>query len=245
MLTAVALAAALGFQAGRGPAKRSGRGRTPVTAAGEDTHAGGPLSARQGETPVVPTLSPPLASAALARLGTLSDGDRAPREGYRRDAFGPRWADVDRNGCDTRNDILRRDLADAETKPGSRGCVVTSGRLLDPYTGVELAFDKARAAEVQIDHVVSLSNAWQTGAQSLSPEARTSLANDPLNLLAVDGPTNETKGDGDAAEWLTPNPAFRCELVARQVEVKARYGLWVTRAERAAMERVLETCIRF
>jgi len=90
--------------------------------------------------------------------------------------------------------------------------------------------------------VVALSNAWQTGAQQLTRQKRIELANDPLELLAVDGPTNQAKGDGDAATWLPPNKAFRCQYVARQIAVKVKYTLWVTSAEKQAMQRVLSDC---
>ena len=153
---------------------------------------------------------------------------RAPKTGYDRDEFGPSWSDVDRNGCDTRNDMLNRDLADKQWRPNTRGCVVVVGTLVDPYTGRTLPFEKARAIEVQIDHVVALSDAWQKGAQQLSPDRRLAFANDPVNLLAVDGPTNGSKGDSDAATWLPPNRAFRCAYAARQIAVKAKYRLWVT-----------------
>jgi hypothetical protein len=82
----------------------------------------------------------------------------------------------------------------------------------------------------------------QTGAQQLTRAERIDLANDPLELLAVDGPTNEAKGDGDAATWLPPNKKFRCAYVARQVAVKAKYHLWVTVAEKAAINRLLDSC---
>lgn len=181
-------------------------------------------------------------SGALAALATLAVKGRAPKTGYSRAQFGPAWSDVDRNGCDTRNDVLNRDLTAKRWRPGTHGCVVVSGTLAEPYTGATLTFDKTRAIAVQIDHVVALSNAWQTGAQQLSAERRLAFANDPLNLLAVDGPTNEAKGDGDAATWLPPNKRFRCAYVARQVAVKARYGLWTTPAEHEAIARVLGAC---
>ena len=120
--------------------------------------------------------------------------------------------------------------------------MVVAGLLQDPYTGMPIRFEKSKAFEVQIDHVVALSNAWQTGAQALDPPRRMEFANDPLNLLAVDGPTNEAKGDADAAEWMVPNPNFRCSYVVRQIEVKVRYGLWTTPEEHDAMRRVLATC---
>jgi hypothetical protein len=167
---------------------------------------------------------------------------RAPKTGYDRVAdFGVAWLDVDRNGCDTRNDILARDLS-ATTKSGS--CKVLAGSLSDPYTGKSIAFVRGESTStaVQIDHVVALSDAWQKGAQQLTSAQRVSLANDPLNLYAVDGATNEAKSDGDAATWLPPNKAFRCEYAARQVSVKATYGLWVTQAEHDALSSILGGC---
>jgi len=188
------------------------------------------------------SLSPAEAQAALTALAQLPVRQDAGRNGYDRALFGQRWADVDHNGCDTRNDILARDLTQVQRKPGTRGCVVTAGVLADPYTGRTITFSKADAASVQIDHVVSLSNAWRTGAQALSPEARAALANDPLNLLAVDGPTNQDKGDKDAAQWQPPRVVARCALAARQIEVKRRYSLWVDPPERDALERELRRC---
>jgi hypothetical protein len=195
-----------------------------------------------------PTITAAQAGAALAQLTRLPVKGRAPRTGYTREQFGPAWTDdVDvtggHNGCDTRNDVLRRDLTAERLKPGTRGCVVLSGRLVDPYTRRVIAFERgASSAKVQIDHVVALGDAWVKGGQALTREQRISLANDPLNLLAVDGPTNSAKRDSDAASWLPPNRAFRCAYVARQVAVKTRYHLWVTAAERAAIARLLDGC---
>lgn len=183
-------------------------------------------------------------STALAALGTLEIKGRAPKTGYDRDQFGPAWADVDRNGCDTRNDMLARDLPDETFKLGTNNCVVLTGTLADPYTATTIAFQRGNSTSsaVQIDHIVALSDAWQKGAQQLDAGTRQKFANDPLNLLAVDGPTNQAKGDGDAATWLPPNTAFRCDYVARQVAVKAAYGLWVTQAEHDAIARILTSC---
>ncbi len=177
-------------------------------------------------------------------LATLPVKGRAPKTGYSREQFGPAWSDVDHNGCDTRNDVLRRDLTALALKPGTRGCVVLSGVLADPYTAAAINFRRGSATStaVQIDHVVALSDAWQKGAQKLSPARRLSFANDPLNLLAVDGPANQSKSDGDAATWLPPNKSYRCNYVARQISVKSSYGLWVTQAEHDAMARVLSDC---
>ncbi len=167
---------------------------------------------------------------------------RAPKTGYTRAQFGPAWADVDRNGCDTRNDILNRDLVGVTWRVGTHDCVVIAGTLHDPYTATSIVFEKAHATKVQIDHVVALGDAWQTGAQGWSDITRERFANDPLNLLAVDGSANESKSDSDAASWLPPNTAFRCAYVARQITVKATYQLWVTGAEHDAMASVLSGC---
>ena len=203
--------------------------------------------AAKPSTPAAPVKSPAPTvrpGTAVTTLAMIAVKGRAPRTGYDRARFGQAWADVDRNGCDTRNDILRRDLRQLVLKAGTRGCLVLRGSLHDPYTGTTISFVRGQStsAAVQIDHVVALSDAWQKGAQNWTSQKRTAFANDPLNLLAVDGPTNQRKSDGDAATWLPPRKATRCSYVARQVAVKRRYGLWVTSAERAAILRVLDSC---
>jgi hypothetical protein len=181
---------------------------------------------------------------ALATVSLLEVKGRAPKTGYDRDLFGSGWVDVDRNGCDTRNDVLARDLEPETFKAGTHDCVVLTGTLVDPYSATTIGFVRGNetSSAVQIDHVVALSDAWQKGAQAWAETRRVSFANDPMNLLAVDGPLNMQKGDGDAATWLPPNKAYRCAYVARQVGVKYTYGLWVTDAERNAMVSVLSTC---
>jgi hypothetical protein len=181
---------------------------------------------------------------ATAVLETLAVKGRAPKTGYTRAQFGPAWADVDRNGCDTRNDILKRDLTAITYRAKTRSCVVESGTLVDRYSGETINFVKGNISsmEVQIDHVVALSNAWQTGAFKLSADQRKALSNDPLNLFAVKGRLNSQKGDGDAATWLPPLKSFRCSYVAQQIAVKAKYSLWVTAPEKAAMVSILAKC---
>jgi hypothetical protein len=203
-----------------------------------------PHGADLAATAVVASPAPkkaPAKGTALALLETLPVKGRAPMTGYlRTTVFGAAWLDVDHNGCDTRNDVLRRDLT---AVTGSR-CRVASGVLHDPYTGTTIHFVRGAGTStaVQIDHMVPLGDAWRTGAQALTQTQRERLANDPINLLAVDGPTNESKGDGDAATWLPKQKTYRCTYVAHQVGVKHAYGLWVTTAERAAMRRVLSAC---
>ena len=174
---------------------------------------------------------------AQSALETLEVKGRAPKTGYERAEFGDGWGEV--HGCDVRNVILYRDLMNVRV---GDDCLIQSGTLQDLYTGDTIQFSRSNASAVQIDHVVALSDAWQKGAQQLDSSTRQQFANDPLNLLAVDGPANQEKGDGDAATWLPANTSFRCEYVARQIAVKQKYQLWVTQAERDAMQRVLSSC---
>src|SRR5450759_3466384 len=217
---------------------------TPTEPSLEDQAALLPAPELAGGVDVQSAASTAAPQTALATAMLLEVKGRAPKTGYNRDLFGSGWVDVDRNGCDTRNDILARDLEPKTFKPGTNNCVVLSGTLVDPYSAKTIEF--ARGAEtsnaVQIDHVVALSDAWQKGAQAWDGTRRIAFANDPMALLAVDGPLNMQKGDGDTATWLPPNRAYRGQYVARQVGVKYTYGLWVTEAERDAMVSVLSNC---
>jgi len=177
---------------------------------------------------------------ALTVLNSLSVKGRAAKTGYTRAQF-THWSDLDRNGCDARNDTLKRDLTEVIYKAGTRDCKVISGLLLDPYSGKVITFSSTKS-NIDIDHVVALSNAWQTGAAYFDKTKRQQIANDPLNLLAVDFSLNRQKGDGDAATWLPPLKSYRCEYVARQIAVKAKYLLWVTAAEKDAKIKILEKC---
>ncbi len=180
-------------------------------------------------------------SAAAQELAKLAVKGRAPKTGYARPQFGNGWSRVGQ--CDVRNHVLRRDMTEVKTRSDT-DCTVLSGRLNDPYTAKQINFTRGAGTsdDVQIDHVVALSDAWQKGAQQLASEQRIAFANDSLNLLAVDGPANQKKSDADATTWLPPNKAYRCRYVARQIAVKAKYVLWVTPAEHDAMQRVLASC---
>ncbi|MEE4543972.1 HNH endonuclease family protein [Streptomyces sp. V4-01] len=184
------------------------------------------------------------AAAALAKLTVRPDGSISTYDRVK--DFGQAWTDDQsapggHNGCQTRDDILRRDLTG--TRLDGR-CEVVSGTLKDPYTGKTIRFTRGRGTSlsVQIDHMVALGNAWTTGASRLSQPQREELANDPLNLIAADGPANEGKGDDDAAKWLPQSRAFHCEYVARQIAVKTKYHLWITTSEKTAMSNVLTAC---
>jgi hypothetical protein len=224
------------------PAEPSSAETTPMTAATpSEAVTVVPSTTAPPTTPPTSTAPKPAAAGtALAAVALLTVKGRAPKTGYTRGQFGHSWFDTDRNGCDTRNDMLRRDLGSRQMK---NTCKVLAGTLApDPYTSTSIRFVYGGASEVDIDHVVALSDAWQKGAAKWAAGKRLAFANDPLNLLAVDASANRSKGDGDTATWLPPNRSYRCTYVARQVAVKGKYGVWVTPAEREAMKRVLTTC---
>ncbi len=182
-----------------------------------------------------PDSDSPLAVEILAKLEVKG---RAPKTGYNREQFYDGWPTVD--GCSLRQRIIKREFGDSAVLDG---CDVVAGEYVEPYTGEFRRFTtREEISKLQIDHVVALSDAWQKGAQYTTKEVREKIATDPLNLLAVDGAANQQKSDGDAATWLPHNKRFRCQYVARQVSVKYKYGLWVTEAEKNAIQRILENC---
>jgi hypothetical protein len=196
----------------------------------------GPVATGNAPAATVPAASVAKAKADLAELPVTS-----PREdGYQRTRdFGPAWSvDVDRNGCGTRDDILRRDL----TRVQLRGrCTVVSGVLVDPYTGRSVSFTKSHATAVQIDHVVPLGAAWARGARDWPQSVRERFANDPVNLLATSAAANESKSDQGPAEWL-PRAAFRCAYAVKWVVVSTRYKLAVTRPDKSSLTTLLSRC---
>lgn len=180
-----------------------------------------------------------ITDSAIDGLKSLAIKGRASKTDYSREQFGDDWGEI--GGCDTRNIILNRDLISVQV---NEKCNVISGILHDPYTGKLINFSRGSdtSGDVQIDHVVALSDAWQKGAQQLSREQRIAMANDPLELLAVDGAANLEKSDGDAATWLPSNKSFRCQYVARQITVKQKYSLWITQSEHDAISQILSNC---
>ena len=206
----------------------------------------GELAEQVAQAGTEPTATPgaDVAATALDVLASLPVAPRTEWDGYfdRAGSFGEGWTDPDGNGCDARNDALRSALTDVSLLHD--GCRVASGSFVDPYTGETAWFERGPESsdDVQIDHVVALYNAWRTGAQQLTFEQRVALSNDPLNLQPTLDWVNDDKQSSDASQWLPPNAAYHCTYVARQIAVKATYGLWVTRAEHDAMRDVLDDC---
>ena len=181
---------------------------------------------------------------ASSALSTLAVKGRAPKTGYDRDTLFGGWADPDGNGCDARNDVLARDLTNKVFGTGRDKCLVLSGTLIDPYSGKKIDFTRGQGTStlVPIDHVVAVSDAWQKGAFKWDAVTRVQFYNDPLNLKATQQSLNSQKRDGDAATWLPPLKSYRCAYVAQQIAVKAKYAIWVTKAEKEAMARILSAC---
>ena len=196
---------------------------------------------QQNRTTTESNNSNPSGVFAAETLEEIAVKGRAPKTDYSRDQFGADWKTI--NGCSMRNIILQRDLEGVVT---DNECNVISGILYDPYTGKEIIFHRgsSTSGQIQIDHVVALSDAWQKGAQQMTYQQRIDFANDPLELMAVDGSANQQKSGSDAASWLPKNKSFRCEYVSRQIAVKKKYSLWVTMSEKTAILSILDKCPR-
>lgn len=210
-----------------------------------------PLDNPDGTKPgLAPITSAKDKAEARAIIEKVATKKRGAKTGYDRDEFGYAWADnaddipLARNGCDTRNDILRRDLTQTVIKEGTGGCKVLSGVLEDVYTGTTVNFvsGKDTSVLVQIDHVVPLSWAWRHGAESWSEDDLRAFANDPLNLLASVGSVNQSKSDSGPGEWMPPSAAAHCFYAQRYIAVLAKWRLGVEPADRSALETALETC---
>lgn len=203
----------------------------------------------QGTAPSTTPIDPPQpltvdAAAAIELLDQIDPTTTPPTRPYSRDDFGQRWADVDRNGCDTRNDQLARDLVDITIKPGTHNCVVLTGILHDPYTGADISFTRGQGTSelVQVDHVVPLSWAARNGAELWTAELRTQFANDPINLQATDGPTNQSKSDRGPGSWMPPNSAYACTYAIRFVQIVSNYSLTIATEDEQSLRTTLNTC---
>lgn len=213
---------------GSGPAAPDGRAVSPLN---------NPDGTKPGLAPVTTDADQ---AAARKLIEEVSTKGRGPKTGYARDKFGYAWMDtadgvpLARNGCDTRNDLIHRDGQNLRLRAGS-DCVVTAMTLHDPYTGTTIEWRKAKASEVQIDHVVPLSYSWQMGSSRWPVSKRKQLANDVLNLIPVEGRANSAKGDSGPASWLPPNKQIRCAYAVRFAQVAVKYEMPVTMADKAMM----------
>jgi hypothetical protein len=209
----------------------------------------GSLAARQTEVAAradVPTVQP--GTDVLAGVAVVPE--RARRYDYRRPAFGDAWTDdndapLGHNGCDTRDDILNRDLVD-KTYVSIKRCpdAVATGTLHDPYTNTTINFARgAKVGEaVQIDHIVPLAYAWDMGAYNWPFPERLRFANDPANLLAVEGQANQDKGDSPPAQWMPPNAAFACQYAMQFIAVLRGYQLPADQASAGVLRQAAATC---
>ncbi|GAA2162137.1 HNH endonuclease family protein [Actinomadura napierensis] len=213
--------------------------------AANDGHAVSPLDNPDGTKPGLAAItSSGDRSKARALIEKVDTKGRGPKTGYDRDEFGYAWMDgapdvpFAHNGCDTRNDLLKRDGQDIDYRSGSN-CVIMSLTLDDPYSGKTIHWKKSHATTIQIDHVMPLSYDWQMGASRWTKDKRESIANDPLNLIPVDGPLNGAKSDSGPASWLPPNKRVRCSYAVRIAQVSVKYKLPVTSADK---QKMLELC---
>ncbi len=220
-------------------------GRSGDSGASSKEAGANPLDNPDGTKPgLAPISSAKDKQDARALIEKVATKRRGAKTGYDREEFGYAWADnaddipLARNGCDTRNDILARDAKDLTYRSGST-CVLESMTVYDPYTETTIKWSKTKASQVQIDHVMPLSYDWQMGASRWSKAKRMRIANDPLNLLSVDGSTNSSKGDSSPATWLPPSRKIRCAYAVRFAQVALKYNLPVTPADKTAM---LEQC---
>jgi hypothetical protein len=220
-----------------------GAGGSGTPAPAPDGHAVSPLRNPDGTKPgLAPVTGEADRAAARKLIARVATKGRGPKTGYDRDKFGYAWMDTAdgvpwaRNGCDTRNDLLKRDGEDLSYRKGS-DCVVVSMALHDPYTGRTIHWTKSHATTVQIDHVMPLSYDWQMGAAHWTKDKREQIANDPLNLIPVDGPANSAKSDSGPATWLPPSKSIRCAYSVRFAQVSLKYELPVTAADKQMMLR--------
>ncbi|GAA1937388.1 HNH endonuclease family protein [Brevibacterium antiquum] len=188
---------------------------------------------------------------ATALIASLETSKAASMKGYDRIPQYGDWLTGDDSSdpsfCgDTRNDVLNRDFDDI-TYVHDDDCQIATGTLADPYTGETIDFTRgpSTSAEVQIEHIVSLGYTYRMGAKDWTQDKREAIANDPANLIAVDGPANQSKSDLGPEDWMptdSGNPAYDCTFVARYAFVADKYELPVTPADRKAMTSTIKAC---
>ncbi len=200
--------------------------------------SGGGESAPPDAAPATTTRAPAAGSAASVLEG-LPVRTTDPVAPYRRAEFGDDWDYDPATGCNTREEVLIEESVVAPTVDDR--CRTTVGRWRSLYDAVETA----DPADLQIDHLVPLADAWRSGADTWTADRRHAFANDrthPDTLIAVTGRTNQSKGDSTPAEWLPPDEASWCAYAEMWIDVKATWHLSVTPPERGRLRRLLDAC---
>lgn len=213
---------------------------------GEQTYGPGNTATPTSEATPTGAPTPTVSTGDFQGLDALSIAEPDDRgDYYRTQDFGAAWSyDFDGNFCDTRDDILARDMTDVTYTDPSDQCQVQTGTLNDPYTGKVIDFTRGvgTSMAVQIDHLIPLKYVWTHGARDWTQEKREQIANDPENLYAVDGPTNGSKSDRGPSEFMPPNEAFHCTYATGFVKVATKYQLSITSADHDALQTALATC---
>ncbi|MET8678248.1 HNH endonuclease family protein [Streptomyces sp. NPDC004647] len=179
--------------------------------------------------------TPPSAATARTYLSQLTVQAEGSSDGYSRDKF-PHWI-TQSGACNTREVVLKRDGTNVQQ---DSSCAAVSGDWFSPYDGATWH----NAADVDIDHVVPLSEAWKSGANSWTTAKRQGFANDltRAQLIAVTDNVNQSKGDQDPAEWLPSVSSYHCMYARMWVSVKHSYSLKVDSAEKSALSGILNGC---
>lgn len=213
------------------------------------------------EEPTAPEQPAELSSAAQAALQALDGIDVTPatripaynrKEQFTPGGKGTSWPDIAGTGCNTRDDILAAQLTNVVR---NEKCQVVTGTLDDPYTGNVIDFERdvtvngkkvgGNSMAVQIDHKYPLKKFWEGGAWKWTLEERVAAANDPLNLVASDGPANNFKSAKGPSEWMpstSGNAAYDCTFATDVVTVLVKYDLTATKADIASLRSTLTTC---
>ena len=177
---------------------------------------------------------------ATTALNTLKVADEV-RTGYKRTLF-KHWITISRAGqlgCDSRKSVI---IDEAIVKPTvGKDCALTGGKWLSIYDNVEIT----DAGKLDVDHMVPLAEAWDSGASSWTDLKRQQYANDmtdPRHLIAVTGSSNRSKSDQDPADWVPTNKAYTCEYLVNWVSIKVRWNLSVDKKEKDFIASALKPC---
>ncbi|GAA3755516.1 HNH endonuclease family protein [Plantactinospora mayteni] len=177
----------------------------------------------------------PSKATAQSNLNALTVATQGSMTGYSRDLF-PHWITIS-GACNTRETVLRRDGSGVSV---DSSCYPTSGSWYSPYDGATWT----NPADVDIDHIVPLAEAWRSGASSWTTSRRQSFAND-LNgpqLIAVTDNVNQSKGDQDPSTWKPSRTAYHCTYAKMWIRTKYNWGLHLQSAEKSALQTMLNTC---